>query len=146
MIAPAELIAQARSLVGVPWRHQGRSEFGVDCIGFVSLSMRRAGLDLAAYLGIRDVTNYSRRADPELYRRVSMYCQRIAEPRPGCLIFFQFDGDRAPRHFGIFTERDTVIHANAMQQQVVEHGYRAQWLRWTHSRWLLPGVDYGTAP
>lgn len=143
MITPQQLIDEARKLIGTPWRHQGRTTSGVDCIGLVALATRNAGLDLAAVCGVRDERNYGRRADPRLYALVEKHCTRIDAPIPGALLFFKFKGDRAPRHFGIYTERDTVIHAEAkVRGQVVEHGYRAQWVTWTDSIWKLPGVSY----
>ena len=143
MITAQKLIAEARKLVGTPWKHQGRSMMGVDCIGFVDLAARNGGHDIAAHCGIQDERNYARAPDPVLLARVEKFCTQIHQPVPGCLLFFRFPGDRLPRHFGIFTERDTVIHAESkMRGQVVEHGYRAHWVRWTHSMWKLPGVIY----
>lgn len=52
ILTPAEraafdsrVLAEGRRLVALrtPWRHFGRSESGVDCIGFVSLMIARAG-------------------------------------------------------------------------------------------------------
>ena len=40
----AELVvAHARSMIGVPWRHQGRKPWAVDCAGLVVLSFESAG-------------------------------------------------------------------------------------------------------
>lgn len=40
----ARVLDEARALVGVPWRHMGRSAAGVDCIGLVWLAANRAGV------------------------------------------------------------------------------------------------------
>lgn len=129
--------------MGVRWLHQGRSRTGVDCIGLVLLAARNAGLDVMAYIGERDRRDYTRAASPELYALVSKHCTRIDTPIPGCLVFFKFPRDDAPRHFAIYTERGSIIHAHIEQKQVIEHGYRALWPRWTDSLWRLPGVIYG---
>ncbi len=42
----AQILAAARALLGVPWRHMGRSPLGLDCIGLVWLAAHRAGLTL----------------------------------------------------------------------------------------------------
>ena len=42
----AAVLAEARAMVGVPWRHMGRSAAGVDCIGLVLLAASRAGVAL----------------------------------------------------------------------------------------------------
>jgi cell wall-associated NlpC family hydrolase len=143
MITPQQLIDEARKLVGTPWRHQGRSKLGVDCIGLVLLAAKNAGLDLVKFSGAPVPTRYSRHPDPQLYDTVQRYCTRIESPVPGCLLFFKFDADKHPRHFGIYTEQGTMIHAECKtRMQVVEHGHRAHWDRWTHGAWLLPGVSY----
>ena len=46
------VVAQARTWLGTPWRHQGRSPRGVDCAGLVVLVARALGLadhDVAGY-------------------------------------------------------------------------------------------------
>lgn len=45
-------IQAARSYLGTPWRHQGRSRRGIDCGGLVALAMRdigHPGQDIAGY-------------------------------------------------------------------------------------------------
>jgi hypothetical protein len=142
VISAQEFITQARALVGVPWLHQGRSEFGVDCIGLVTLSCNCGGLDLATFLGVTDRRDYGRGAQPELLRRLREHCTRIYEPIDGCLIVVKFFSDPYPRHFGVYAAGN-IIHADARAGRVVEHSYRGVWRRSQHSLWLLPGVIYG---
>lgn len=142
-VTPAELIREARKLVGVKYKHQGRSLAGVDCIGLVALAALNAGVDVFAVSGIRDRRNYARKPDPAMFALIEQHCRPIAEPVPGCMIFFRFAGDSHPRHLGLYSDTDTLIHAESKSRScVVEHGYRAQWVRWTDSLWLLPGVNY----
>ena len=42
MNGPELVVAHARSMVGVPWRHQGRKPWAVDCLGLVELSLLHA--------------------------------------------------------------------------------------------------------
>ncbi len=143
MITADELVISARSLCGVPWKHRGRSINGLDCIGMVLLAARKAGLDLHLQTGVRDRRDYSRRAQPEMLDIVRRACTQIERPEHGALLLFQFEGDEHPRHFGIFTNAATLIHAECRtRKRVIEHGYRAQWIRWTASSWRLPGVEY----
>lgn len=46
--AGGAIVAAARALLGAPFRAQGRSERGVDCLGLVILACARAGLRVAA--------------------------------------------------------------------------------------------------
>lgn len=142
-ITASALIAEARRLCGTPYRHQGRSASGVDCIGLVVLAARNAGVDLFAECGIDDLRNYGRRPEKELFSVVERFCTPTPVAVPGCLVLIQFPGEKFPRHFALVTEADTLIHAEGLtRQQVIEHGYRAHWLRWTQSRWKLPAVTY----
>lgn len=120
VIAADQLIAAARSLQGVPFRHQGRTRFGVDCIGFVLLACEEAGLDL--HKVIKQIpTRYGRSAELPLVEILSKHCVQVFKPVPGCVLFFRFPGENLPRHFGIFTG-DTVVHADGMsRKRVIEH-------------------------
>ena len=40
---PSAIVAAARTWLGVPWRHQGRTRQGVDCAGLVVLVGRGLG-------------------------------------------------------------------------------------------------------
>jgi cell wall-associated NlpC family hydrolase len=142
-VSTQSLIAQVRLLVGVPFVHQGRSVHGVDCIGAIALAAINAGLDPEAATGLKDTRDYGRSATPQLLAMVSRSCTRVRQAEPGLLVLFRFPDERDPQHFAILTDRRTVVHADAKQGRVVEHGYRGLWLKWTHSLWRIPGVAYG---
>lgn len=141
-VSTSELIEQARLLVGTRWLHRGRSATGVDCIGLVTLSMTNAGVNPVEQLGFLDLRDYSHEPSEDLLKQTKAYCTQIDTPIPGAMILFRFPNDAWPRHFGIYTPEGNLIHANAKIGKVVEHGYRMQWVKWTHSIWKIPGVDY----
>lgn len=142
VITADQLVASARSLKGLPWRHQGRTLAGVDCGGFIDLATRLAGLSIEKYVGALAPTNYSRAASPVLYELTARYFERVAAPCPGCMVLFKFDGEAHPKHYGLVTYDGYVIHADARHGGVVEHGLRPPWSRWVHSYWKIPGVSY----
>jgi cell wall-associated NlpC family hydrolase len=142
VITADQLITAARSLKGIPWRHQGRTSSGVDCAGFIDLATKIAGHSLETYFGKPAPTGYARTASPVLHELTARYSEKINKACPGCLVLFKFEGDSYPRHYGIATYDGYVIHANAKQCGVVEHGLRAPWSRWVHSYWKIPGVLY----
>ena len=143
MIEASALIAEARKLKGVSWKHQGRSVAGVDCIGLMVLAASNLGLDLFGVCGLRDRRNYARKPDPAMFALIEKHCTPTTELVPGSLLLFRFYAEPHPRHLGLLSDSSTVIHAEAKTRGfVVEHGYRAHWVKWTHSRWLLPGVKY----
>lgn len=141
VITAAQFVEEVRKLKGVPWRHQGRTRFGVDCIGLVILACNNGGLDLTEYMGLSLPPSYSRNPNPNSVSILSKHCTQVSRPITGCVLLFRFPDEKLPRHFGVFTG-ETIIHAEARSRRVVEHGYHSQWSKWTHSMWLVPGVDY----
>lgn len=146
-ITAAQLVSSAREFIGVRYRHQGHDETGVDCIGLLFAAAERAGLDILEYCPLSKGEappkwDYSRRPTEEGLARMRRWSRQLATPVPGCVIFFQFPQAADPQHFAIFTG-DTIVHALAIRQRVLEQSYREPWLRWTHSIWTVPGVRYG---
>lgn len=119
------LVAQARSYLGVPWRHQGRTRAGIDCAGLIVLVARDLGL--ADY----DSTAYGRRAQGQGFVehfRSQMEGVAVSEARSSDVLVF---ADQAyPCHCGFLTERlDTphLLHAHALRRQVIEEPYAGEW-------------------
>ena len=133
-----QLIGEARRWLGVPYRHQGRSANGLDCIGFVVFVLARVGV-LPDEFESRD---YGRLPKAELVEKTAMYCTQVDDAEPGTLLLIRWPGERSAGHAAICAG-PTIIHAYSQSRKVVEHGYRAPWPRITVSRWRLPGVVYG---
>ena len=118
MTARAEIVAAALSWEGVPFRHQGRSRAGVDCVGYG----RCVGLELGL-LDDYDVTNYRRNADgADLLRDLRAHMGRekpIGQALPGDVLVFR---DRQfIVHLGIVidaTPRIQIMHAYAPARMV----------------------------
>jgi hypothetical protein len=119
------VVACARSWLGVPWRHQGRSRRGIDCAGLVVLVARELGLadhDLAVYgrhsSGLALVDAF----------RAAMDTVPLPAALPGDVLLL---ADAAyPCHCGILTELRAVphlLHAHALRRQVIEEPYLGEW-------------------
>jgi cell wall-associated NlpC family hydrolase len=136
-VIPAEaVVSAARGWLGVPYLHQGRSRFGVDCLGLVL----EVGRELGFLPGDLDYQGYGRQPLRSfLEARVREHCAAIDEPRPGALVVIRWS--QVAAHLAIATDA-TLVHACASRRMVVEHGYRGVWRRLTHSVWALPGVSY----
>lgn len=133
-MTPERVIAEARTWLGVPFRHQGRDGAGIDCVGLPIVVGQALGL-----LGERfDVGAYGRLPTGELVERVREHCRPITSAAPGCLVVIAWT--RIAAHVAICTG-PTLIHAYESVGRVVEHGYRGRWLRMTHSVWDLPGME-----
>lgn len=138
MIPAAALIEGARTWLGVPYLHQGRSRDGVDCLGLVICLGWQLGFLAPGW----DFRLYSRQPFRSLLEtNVALLCRPAPGPLPGVLAVIQF-GPR-PAHLGIVTG-PTIVHACGSRERVVEHGYRGRWIRMTHSFWALPGVALGS--
>lgn len=105
-------VDHARKYLGVPWRHQGRSRGGLDCVGLVVLAARDCGLDapLAA--------TYGRLAHYFILKPILCeFAYRIPEPRMGALLLFK---NKTILHMGIATEKKKVIQALNTVGKVIE--------------------------
>ena len=150
------IVAEARTWLGVPWRHQGwRKATGCDCVGLIrgvghALGLIDASDDNPAnarFIG------YSREPDPALMRAaldlprrhrqvggrrrrraVAALRRRAAPPRhprpPG-------PRDEVP---GGDPGNETVIHALEGVGKVVEHRLDARWAQRCIAFWRFPGI------
>ena len=134
-----ELIDEARNWLGVPFKHQGRTRYGVDCVGFVEVLAKTCGLLPPDYDEPHD---YGRRAGngviAALERHTAGRTKRIV---PGVLVAIAWPREPYASHVALCTG-PTLIHAYARAGKVVEHGYRAPWPKLTHSFWKLANVTY----
>lgn len=122
-----KFIEEARKMIGVKWRHQGRSPWAVDCVGLVVLALKGAGYD------VEDRTNYSREPfnddlQAELKQR---FGEPHADPQEGDIAVFKAF-TKEPSHIGIVA-RDrhgnlSLIHSRA-NMTVMEHGFDNKWQR-----------------
>lgn len=142
MRTPEEVIAEARTWIGCPFLHQGRTRHGIDCIGQFIVVGRSLGLVAPDF----DYTGYGREPLPgELERVVALNgCVRHdGEPRPGMMVLIKWH--KQPQHaalVGHSGEYETLIHAGGGFSSCVEHRLDAKWRKRIHSVWLLPGVEY----
>jgi cell wall-associated NlpC family hydrolase len=126
MTTRAEVIAEARSWLGVPWVHQGRSRAGVDCLGLL------LGVARALHLSDFEFRNYNLFNNPSmLFDLCDEHMDRVDLQRaqPGDVAAISYP--HVPHHLaflGDYRHGDlSLIHAlNLGKCQVVEHGL-AHW-------------------
>lgn len=127
---PKQLIVDAaRAYVGAPFRHQGRTKRGIDCVG-VLIAVAR---DLGVMRADEDYTGYGRHPSPvELMRCVSNHCTRRRDGlrEPGDIAVMRWEAQ--PQHAAIITRlpdgREGILHSYANARACVEHGITAQWI------------------
>lgn len=116
----------ARSMLGVKWRHQGRTEWAVDCVGLIALSLKAAGLN------VDDTNKYSREPwNDGLQKQLK---ERFGEPvdnwQTGDIAVFQPLG-KEPCHVGFLVKTDdgfNLIHSRS-NAHVMEHRLDKKWQR-----------------
>lgn len=127
-----DLIAAARAYDRVPFRHQGRTCSGIDCIGLIVCAARDAGLDLP------DRHDYAR--DPygdELERALDETLIRLVHPEPAAVGLVRFADSR--RHVALLTP-ERMIHAWDLVGYVCEHAWHPWFQVRTVKFYRIPGL------
>ena len=116
-----KIIEEARKLIGVPFRHQGRDRrYGLDCVG-VAVVVSKA---LGVY--VHDRADYGRwpGGNNLLVHIKNSGFKETTDPQPGDLLVFIMK--RFPQHVAIMTDKG-IIHAHENSKKVVEHGFTDKW-------------------
>lgn len=139
MIEVQQLIEEARTWIGVPFRHQGRSKYGTDCIGLI-VCIRNA---VEPWAGMYEPSNYSRTSiESLLVDKMNEYgFTPVRKVAPGVVILIKWPKSKTPTHVALCLG-ETMIHAYRRTEKVCEVGYREPWLRMTSGLYRMPGVRY----
>ncbi len=142
-----EIVRVARSFLGIPFRHAGRNRFGVDCAGFLVVTLQELGIEVV------DTLDYSNRhGDPEtLLRIVSANCVPAqGAPRPGDVLVMAIPPMVNPHHLAFYAGQEagrhlpTILHAcfsyEVNRGKVIESSYGSHWRGCTRSVWRVRGV------
>lgn len=124
------LISECRTYLNVPWRHQGRSRRGVDCVGFLLLALKSIGVDML------EIKGYSRHPDGVELKKVmdNQPNMRMLQPsdkiRVGDIVLFRIR--REPQHVALIVPSNTadfgMIHSyNGGERKVIEHDFADYW-------------------
>ncbi len=114
-----QYVEAARELLNVPWQHQGRGNYGLDCIGLCVFAAQKLGINLP------DMEGYPRRQSSNLLQRKlsqNLKMVSLSAWKSGDIGLFLETGH--PVHVGILVRGNgntsTVIHAHARRRKVVE--------------------------
>ena len=138
----ADVVCAARSLLGVPWVHQGRTMAGVDCLGTAAL------VGAAVGIVVSEVPAYGRVPDGEQLlagmRRYLTPEPRGTAPRAGHMAVFRIG--LQPHHVGVIADYRhgglSLIHGNSKSGEVAEHRLTPAWLAAIVELYRVPGVTY----
>ena len=138
MTTANDILEKARSLVGTPYRHCGRTRDSVDCSGMLLVIADELQLPRGEY-----PLAYSRWPDGSLegHIRKDMVEISLTDLRPGSVGLFWMIRRNVPQHVAIFTERGSVIHSDIREKRVVEVPYERFLQRRLMSVFWWKGVD-----
>lgn len=126
------MVETARSYIGCPFHHQGRSRHGIDCVGLLVVCAHSVGA--SSY----DFKTYRRRPDGETLLKELQKggLVRTEDPKEGDCIVFGIGKRFWPYHVAIRTPTG-MIHTWADIGRVVESGYDDYWIKHHHSDWTF---------
>lgn len=116
MTSSSRIISEAKKLVGIPYKHLGRSNSGVDCAGLIYLAFKRSNIilpkfdDKGAYRSMwwKEGTNEEKFINALLNNGFEI----IDDPIPGAIITFRLYSKDAPvNHSGILINNFRMVHA-----------------------------------
>lgn len=137
MATRQDILGEARALVGVRFRHQGRdARLGLDCVGLVAVIGKRLGLPL------QDRADYSRQPDGRLIEHLERGGLLRVErpPVPGDVLVFEYNARGVPEHVAIRTPYG-MVHSFAEPRKVVETVYADPWPARLLAVMEFPGIE-----
>lgn len=124
-----KIVEEARKWLDVPWKHQGRSRNGIDCVGLLVA----VGVELGYFTRDYDYTNYPRRSAhsrdfiaifDDLAAKGVLHKKRVFDFQPGDIALLK--EPIFPCHCGIIGSKygkTSLIHGHAKRRKVVEDLY-----------------------
>lgn len=138
MISVSDVITESRTYIGTPYRHQGRSKTGVDCLGLLILVAEGLGIS------VEETPNYALKVKPDvLISGLLRYSKRTRtrEIRPGVLALMEFNPNAGATHTALITDLG-MIHSYNKRGRVVEHRLNDVWKSRIVATFRLNGVCY----
>lgn len=120
------IIDQARTWINVKFRHQGRSRYGVDCVGLFSCVGKEIGKPDPI------PSNYTRNPNTAILKaglEERLDEVKIKDMQPGDVLVLRFEdvhGDVKNQHVALRTDRG-ILHSAAMYRKVTEHCFDQEW-------------------
>jgi len=139
-----QIVAEARTWLGVPWRHQGRDRVAIDCAGLLELVGKATGA--INYTGPKD---YRRESDGTKFLRhfARAGCREksTALAKDGDILVFLVQDGALPRHCGIRSTRNGIpsfIHSYGAPnwRKVVEDSLAGIWATHLVAVWEYPNI------
>ena len=105
----ADIIAEAKKYIGVPYVFGGSSPAGFDCSGFISYLFNEAGVKIA------------RKTSLNYFLQDTVV---VKNPVPGDLVFFKNTYIPTVSHMGIYIGNGEIIHASSGGVEITKLSYK----------------------
>jgi NlpC/P60 family putative phage cell wall peptidase len=141
MTTNLDIVREARSYIGSPYHHQGRSkQFGVDCLGVV------VGISKTFELFDHDFPGYSHYMNDTLLESELGKCLTRIDLdvcQPGDVVTFWISKPGVARHVGILSPAG-IVHTYANIKRVTEHRLGDSWLKRINGVFRFPNIEVVT--
>jgi NlpC/P60 family putative phage cell wall peptidase len=139
MLTRQQIVDEARTWIGTPWRHQAMTKgVGADCLGFLAgLAYDLGYCDARTHVREPEQRAYGREADPALlYAACEQYLDRVPlqEARLADIIQMRPANGVYAQHFALVSRVDAydkpthIVHCYALRPRgVIEHGINDEW-------------------
>lgn len=130
MLTGFDVIHEARSWIGTPFKHQGRKKgYGIDCVGLIYCVGKELNImdhDMSTELALKYLGYPMVPKTPIVRQACEDYLVHIPHSKfaPGDVVLMRYG--RVARHVGIFAG-DTLIHVTARTGKCVEHSLNKKW-------------------
>ena len=126
MLNRSDIVTEARSWIGVRWRHQGRNTSGIDCVGLI--------VQVGAALSISDYDTVAYQRHPDTNKFLHYFTKAKCRRKPikdveigDILALCDYN---YPCHTAIYSNkynRPHIIHAYVPHKSVTEEEYTDKW-------------------
>lgn len=132
---------EVRKYVGVPYRHQGRNQYGLDCVGLVVFCMDNLGILPEGY---KAPHNYGYNVTQKLIEHIADWCEPTDVLEPGTMLSIRYAKHLPTTHVLLYMggKHNTFVHSTGVgvRKGVQEVRYGEPWVRRTTGIWRLPGI------
>lgn len=126
MATREEICNKALEYLDVPFHHQGRNKFGVDCAGLIVCVAQELRL---FHEQVSDIKGYSRIPDGKQLREVLINGtakeKTINELQPGDILLMRFVNE--PQHVALYMPKNQIIHSYQRAGKVTIHDLDKAW-------------------